>query len=87
MNKRVLAPLHVAVLLVLWIAPALFAQSEDYRKAQASHGDRRYLEALVWIQQAVAAEDDKASYYLLSKRDLQRSASVQRRRGFVAPSG
>ena len=65
MIKRVLAPLHVAVLMVLWIAPLVLAQSEDYRKALASYRDNRHLEALVWIQQAVAAEDDKASYYLL----------------------
>lgn len=65
MIKRILAPRHVAVLVVLWIAPAVLAQSEDYRKALASYGDKRYLEALVWIQQAVATEHDKAAYYLL----------------------
>ena len=65
MIKRVLVPLHVAVLVVLWIAPVVLAQSEDYRKALASYEDKRYLEALVWIQQAVAAESDKAAYYLL----------------------
>lgn len=65
MIKRVLVPSHVVALVVLWIAPSVLAQSEDYRKALASYRDKRYLEALVWIQQAVAAEDDKASYYLL----------------------
>lgn len=63
--KRVLAPLHVLALVVLWIAPSVLADSEDYRKALASYRDKRYLEALVWVQQAVAAEDDKAAYYLL----------------------
>ena len=65
MIKQVLVPLHVAVLAVLWIAPLGLAQSEDYAKALASYRDERFLEALVWIQQAVAAEDDKASYFLL----------------------
>ena len=63
--KRVLIPLPVAALVALWIAPSVLAQSEDYRKALASYRDQRYLEALVWIQQAVAAEDDQAAYYLL----------------------
>ena len=65
MIKRVLLPSHVAALVVLWIAPSVLAQSEDYRKALASYREKRYLEALVWIQQAVAAENDKAAYYLL----------------------
>ncbi len=65
MIKRVLSPLHLLAMVVLWIAPQLLAQSEHYRKALASYRDKRYLEALVWIQQAVAAEDGKASYYLL----------------------
>ncbi len=65
MIKRVLLPSHVAALVVLWIAPSVLAQSEDYRKALASYRDKRYLEALVWIQQAVAAENDKAAYFLL----------------------
>ena len=65
MIKQVLVPSHVVALVALWIAPSVLAQSEDYRKALSSYRDKRYLEALVWIQQAVAAEDDKASYYLL----------------------
>ena len=65
MIKRVLAPLHVLAMVVLWVGPQLLAQSEDYRRALASFRDKRYLEALVRIQQAVAAEDDKAAYYLL----------------------
>lgn len=65
MIKRVLPPLLVLAMVVPWVGPRLLAQSEDYRKALASYRDKRYLEALVRIQQAVAAEDDKASYYLL----------------------
>jgi tetratricopeptide (TPR) repeat protein len=65
MIKQVLVASHVVALAVLWIAPLVLAQSEDYRKALASYRDKRYLEALVWIQQAVAAEDHQASYYLL----------------------
>ena len=65
MIRRVLALLHVLAMVVLWVGPQLLAQSEDYRKALASYRNKRYLEALVWIQQAVAAEDDEASYHLL----------------------
>jgi len=65
MIKRALPRLHILAMVVLWVVPQLLAQSEDYRKALASHRDKRYLEALVWIQQAVTAEDDQASYYLL----------------------
>ena len=65
MIKRVLAPFHVLAMVVLWVGPPLLSQSEDYGKALASYREKRYLEALVWIQQAVAAEDDKAAYYLL----------------------
>ena len=65
MIRRVPVRSHVVALVLLWIAPLVLAQSEHYRKALASYRDKRYLEALVWIQQAVAAEDDKAAYYLL----------------------
>ena len=63
--KRVLAPFHVLAMVVLWVTPPLLSQSEDYLKALASVREKRYLEALVWIQQAVAAEQDRAAYYLL----------------------
>ena len=66
--KRVLAPFHVLAMVVLWVTPPLLSQSEDYLKALASVREKRYLEALVWIQKAVAAEHDKAAYYLLQAR-------------------
>ena len=63
--KWILRPLCVLVLVVLWGIVPLFSQSDDYYKALANYRDQRYLEALVWIQKAVAAEDDKATYYVL----------------------
>ena len=65
MSRWVLAPSHVLAMVVLWLGPQLLALSDDYGKALASYRDKRYLEALVWIRQAVAAEDGQASYYLL----------------------